>query len=117
MQPAGSHLASAALVAHRLGHKHRIAVARAERLELLEYAEKLRGNLGKLDLRIDVHYRGKHITGNLALDKLVHTPCELRKVLFLEGKPGRIDVPTEILQQVSAALNGSVQVKPGNAAG
>ena len=115
MQPASSHLASTALVAHRLGHKHRISVARPERLELLEYAEKLGSNLGKLNLRINIHYRGKHVSGYLPLDKLIHPPCELRKVLLLEGKPGRIDVPAEILKQVSAALNRSIQVKAGHA--
>ena len=109
--------ASVAVVINILSYENRRQITRAERLELFENPEKLRGNLLELKERINMHYRGKDLLGNLVLNMSLKTADKLRKVLLLQSKAGSICMASEVLKQIRAVLNSLIEVKTRDTSG
>lgn len=96
----GTDLASRPRIIDILRLEHGIVIARAERLELLEYAEELRVDLGEVQFGVNLHHRSHHLLDYVLLHETVHAARELLKVLFLQREAGGVHVTAEVLQEV-----------------
>ena len=95
---AGAHLAAVTGIVHIFREENRVAVAGAERLELLEDTGELGGNLREIQAGVDLHHGRAFFAGDVAGHKTVHPLAESFQVLFLQGKTGGIHVSAEVLQ-------------------
>ena len=72
MDSAGTDLAPGAGIIDIFRDENGIVVSGAEGLELLEYPEELRGNLGEVYLGVSLNHRGEHLACYLARDETIH---------------------------------------------
>ena len=85
-----AHTAAIAIVVDILGQENRRSVARAERLELLQYPDELGRHGVEIQDGININDRGEHFRGDLVSDEFLYSAAEFRKVLLLQGQPGGI---------------------------
>ena len=103
-----THLAAVSCIIDVFRDKNRVGVARAERLELLEYAEEFGRDLGKVELDIDVDDRSEHLVRDLSGNKFVHPAGKFCQILFLHRKSCGIDVAPEIFKQIGTTLDSLI---------
>ena len=112
-----AHLSAVSVIIDILGQENRRTVARSERLELFQHAEKFRGYLREVNFRVHIYDRGGHHTRNVLTYILFNTSGKLRKILLAHGKAGSIDMSAVIFQKVGAAADGLIQVESTDASG
>ena len=100
-----------AIVIHMTGTENGFFVFRTEGVELLQITEELRGDVLKVNLRVNVDNRTRLFGQNVLRHELFETPGESGHVFHLHGKAGGIRMSTEILQQITAILNGLVDIE------
>ena len=104
-------LAHIAVVIDILCQEDRSAVPRPERLELLEYPEKFRGDLREVQPRVYHNDRREHVLAYILFDEILYPFAELGQVLLLECQTCCIQMASEVLQQVCAALDSIIKVE------
>ena len=110
-----TYLASHSVVIYVFGKEYRGAVSRAERLELLQYAQELRRDLREIQDGVDVHHRCLHFRNDAAGYEFLYPFAEERKVFLLQGEAGGIEVASEILKQVRTVFYGIIKIEPMHA--
>jgi len=114
---AGTNQPGASVVRYVSCNKNRREVARTERLKLLEYPEKLLGNLSKVHLGIDIDMRGELVLGDGLFDNVLETSFKIRYVVDIECQPGSIGMASKIFQQIVAGIQGLVDIEAWDGTG
>ena len=111
-----AYLAYASVVIYPFGKEDGGCIARAERLEELQYPEELRSHLLEVQSGVHVYDRRELLRYDGLAHLLVHTAAELRQILLPEGEAGGIYMSSEVFEQVGAAFDGCVYVEAVHAA-
>ena len=105
-----------AAVADAARYEYRRVVFRAERLETVQRRPEFVRDVAEQQFRVDLHLRDQHFGIDVLLDIIVEPPRELFHVFGPHRQACRIDMSSEIFQQVGARFDGLVQVEARHAA-
>ena len=91
--------------------EHRFGIARAKRREALEVVIEFLGYVLEVDDRVDSEVSLGLLGLDMLLDIFLETLAKRGDVGPAQSKSGSIGVPSEIDEQVTAALNGRIDVE------
>ena len=96
------------------GQEQGLGILRTMRCQATQLVMQFLGDILEVYLLVDVEGRQSLLWQDMSADILLEAAAELRDILLFECQADGIGVSSEILQDVTTALDGVIDIEAGN---